>query len=156
MSFAIGVSETIAFSPWQLLSRFISSFRLWFNRTSPTLNRLGILIDILQVPPSLGNTINRRLLRDNFAIRVLSDVGKFSPSVEVFGVSLVALFISQNMIRDVHRIWGVSVTHVCLFGEVPVAATEGHVGCDSLLGEIDDDGYHGPRLFHPRDLEAWP
>lgn len=64
-----------------------------------TSDRLGILIDILQITPSFSNAIEGRLLRDDFPVRVLSDVGKFSPSGEVFGVSLVALNDASGFIR---------------------------------------------------------
>lgn len=37
-----------------------------------------------------------------------------------------------------------------LFGKVPVAAAEGHVGCDALLCEVDDDGDDGAGLFSTR------
>jgi hypothetical protein len=39
---------------------------------------------------------------------------------------------------------------VCLFRVIPVSAGEGHVGCDSLLGEVDDDGYYCAGLCKAR------
>lgn len=55
------------------------------------LKRRRIFIDIFQIPPSLSDSINRRLFRNNLPIGILTNLGEFPPPLEIFRVSFVAL-----------------------------------------------------------------
>lgn len=138
------------------------------RRTSiAPLDRLSILINILQLTPSLGNRINRRLLRQDLPVGVLPDLSEFTPAGKVGRVSFVALHIwvvSVGKEKRRRRRGGggeagggegeVKVgkgTYVCLFRIIPVSTAESHVGCDPLLREIDDDGYHCAGLYHAKE-----